>query len=196
MTEAAGRSARVSERTVFHGRKYTRGAADQTFPSPEGDDAHIAIGNYGRKTGANPSTRPGRSGAIPDAPWAFTDMSRGVHGERRGKKLRIALRMVSRVGYDWRGFGSPKPPRGGNESTVPERSGCGAAAAGEAGAVLDRKDSGLFCLGIRHASGGAQRCGPRSRLFSCRPRLGEYILVATSAGFQTAMGIEIVWGGL
>jgi len=56
MAEAAGRSAHIAESTVFHGRKYTRGAAGQTFLHPARDEAHIAIGNYGRETNTNLST--------------------------------------------------------------------------------------------------------------------------------------------
>ena len=125
---------------------------------------------------------------LPDAPWAFTGMSSGGFGEQRGRKMRIALRMESRMGYDCRDCGNPKPPRGCDEISVPERSGSGAATAEGAKVVLDRKDSAPSCLGIRRASGRVHRRGPRLRLFSCGPRLGEYILVATSASFQTAIG--------
>ena len=115
-------------------------------------------------------------------------MSSGGPGEQRGMKMRIALRMESRNGRDCRGFGNPKPPRGCDENSAPERSGGGVAAAGESKAVLDYRDSDAFCLGIRRASGQVHRRGPRLRLFSCGQRPGEYILVATSAGFQTAIG--------
>jgi len=92
------------------------------------------------------------------------------------------------MGYGCRDCGNRKRPCGCDESPVPERSGGEAAAAEEAKAVLDRKDSARSCLDIRRASGCMHRRGPRLRLFPCGARLGEYILVATSAGFQTAIG--------
>jgi hypothetical protein len=92
------------------------------------------------------------------------------------------------MGYDCRDCGNRKPPRGCDESSVPERSGGGAAAAEEAKAVLDRNDSAPSCRGVRRVNSRVLRRGPRLRLFPCGARLGEYILVATSAGFQTAIG--------
>lgn len=64
----------------------------------------------------------------------------------------------------------------------------GGESAGKAVETYELEDSNLFNMGIRRARGCLHLRGERSCLFTCRSRLGEYILVATSAGFRMANG--------